>query len=89
MLKLSRTDQGDGRVLLNRQLSRKLVALWTTNNPDAESVLQRILPAGLLNFLESDAKVPENDEEIGEGVPHRDNIKVSTSNFYLILILND
>ena len=69
-------DQGDGRVLLNRQLSRKLVALWTTNNKQAEQVLQRILPAGLLGFLESDLKVPENDDAIGEGVPHRDNIKV-------------
>lgn len=68
---------GDGRLLLNRQLSRKLVALWTSNNPEALTLFQRILPAGLLSFLESTESVPETvDEEIGEGVPNRDNLKV-------------
>lgn len=69
---------GDGRLLLNRQLSRKLVALWTSNNPEALSLFERILPAGLLGFLESIESVPVDivDEELGEGVPNRDNLKV-------------
>ena len=79
VLKLFEGTNGDGRLLLNRQLSRKLVALWTSNNPDALSLFQRILPAGLLGFLDSSEKVPETaDEELGEGVPNRDNLKVTS-----------
>ena len=74
---------GDGRLLLNRQLSRKLVALWTSNNPEALTLFQRILPAGLLSFLESTESVPETaDEELGEGVPNRDNLKVNIFFFF-------
>jgi len=63
--------------LLNRQLSRKLVALWTSNNAEALELFHRILPAGLLGFLDSNDKVPDNaEEELGEGVPNRDNLKV-------------
>lgn len=78
---------GDGRLLLNRQLSRKLVALWTSNNEEALTLFQRILPAGLLSFLESSESVPENvDEEVGEGVPNRDNLKACgfCDKFYLL-----
>ena len=54
------------------------------------ALFQRILPAGLLHFLESNESVPETgDEELGEGVPNRDNLKVKakqinflTNNFY-------
>lgn len=68
---------GDGRLLLNRQLSRKLVALWTSNNVEALELFQRILPAGLLGFLDSNDKIPDTaEEELGEGVPNRDNLKV-------------
>ena len=67
----------DGRLLMNRQLSRKLVALWTSSHPEALSLLQRVLPAGLLGFLDSSETVPANaDDELGEGVPNRDNLKV-------------
>ena len=62
---------------MNRQLSRKLVALWTSSHPEALSLLQRVLPAGLLGFLDSSETVPANaDDELGEGVPNRDNLKV-------------
>jgi DnaJ family protein C protein 13 len=54
-----------------------LVALWTSNNPEALKLFQRTLPAGLLSFLESTECVPETaDEDLGEGVPNRDNLKV-------------
>lgn len=63
--------------MLNRQLSRKLVALWTSSNAEALELFHRILPAGLLGFLDSKDKVPETaEEELGEGVPNRDNLKV-------------
>ncbi|KZS16300.1 DnaJ subfamily C member 13 [Daphnia magna] len=73
---------GDGRLLLNRQLSRKLVALWTSNNPEALKLFQRILPAGLLSFLDSTDSVPETfDEDLGEGVPNRDNLKIASEEY--------
>lgn len=80
MLDMYFTGTGsDGRLLLNRQLSRKLVALWTSNNREARELLVRILPAGLLRFLDSKDPVPQTaDEELGEGVPNRDNLKVLT-----------
>ena len=67
---------------MNRQLSRKLVALWTSNNPDALSLLGRILPAGLMSLLESKEQVPpesaDSEELLGEGVPNRDNLKMAS-----------
>ena len=55
------------------------MALWTSNNREARELLARILPAGLLRFLDSKDAVPESaDEELGEGVPNRDNLKVFT-----------
>ncbi len=68
----------DGRLLMNRQLSRKLVALWTSSNAEALGLLRRILPAGLLGFLESTDAVPADADAdgLGEGVPNRDNLKV-------------
>jgi DnaJ family protein C protein 13 len=63
-----------------------LVALWTSNNPEALKLFQRILPAGLLSFLESTESVPETaDEELGEGVPNRDNLKVTPLHLRTIL----
>ncbi|XP_059475793.1 dnaJ homolog subfamily C member 13 [Neocloeon triangulifer] len=51
------------RILALRQLSRQLVALWCVNNDEANNLLRRILPNGLLNWLESDEKAPETSEE--------------------------
>jgi hypothetical protein len=49
-------------------------------------LFQRILPAGLLSFLESTESVPETaDEELGEGVPNRDNLKVTPLHLRTIL----
>lgn len=52
------TQSSDTRMLTMRQLSRNLVSLWCTSNPTAIAMLKRILPNGLLDFLESDEKVP-------------------------------
>ena len=52
------------RFLTNRQLSRHLVALWTTDNAKTNELMKRILPAGLLEFLDNDDEVlffGEND----------------------------
>ena len=51
------TSSMDNRLLTHRQLSRHLVALWVTGNPTATALLHRVLPLGLMQFLESDEKV--------------------------------
>ena len=62
------------------------MALWTSNNPEALKLFQRILPAGLLSFLESNECVPETSyEDLGEGVPNRDNLKVTVIHLRTIL----
>ena len=62
------------------------MALWTSNNPEARELLKRILPAGLLSFLDSKDAVPDTaEEELGEGVPNRDNLKV---NLIVIVLLS-
>ncbi|CAB3364063.1 Hypothetical predicted protein [Cloeon dipterum] len=61
------------RIMALRQLSRQLVALWCVNNDEANDLLKRILPHGLLNWLESDEKVVESSED---HLNTRDNLKL-------------
>ncbi|XP_033628714.1 dnaJ homolog subfamily C member 13-like isoform X2 [Asterias rubens] len=68
------TSSTDTRMLTNRQLSRHLVALWVTGNPTALGLLKRILPAGLLFYLDSEEKVPEKERDL---IHMRDNLKMA------------
>ncbi|VDM22915.1 unnamed protein product [Hydatigera taeniaeformis] len=53
----------DPRNLVLRQLSRQLIALWTENNPQAQDLLKRIFPEGLLSFLESPDSPPTVEKD--------------------------
>ena len=64
----------DGRFLPVQHLSRQLVALWTTDNEIAIELLRRIIPIGLLNYLDS-LEVPPKDAISGLIV--RDNLKLA------------
>lgn len=66
----------DGRVLALRQLSRHLIGLWVTGNPAAMGLLRRIMPSGLISFLDSQEKVPESIAE-KEMLNHRDNLRIA------------
>ncbi|RWS30301.1 dnaJ subfamily C member 13-like isoform X2 [Leptotrombidium deliense] len=50
----------DGRFLAFQQLSRSLLSLWIVDNETAFSLLGRIFPLGLLNYLESSENPPKN-----------------------------
>lgn len=65
------TASTDNRLLTHRQLSRHLVGLWVTGNPIATALLHRVLPLGLMQYLESDDKVPEEVDRMHI----RDNLK--------------
>lgn len=54
----------DLRVLTNKQLSGHLISLWIADNQQANDLLIRCLPRGLLNFMESDEKVPVNEKDL-------------------------
>ncbi|XP_056440183.1 dnaJ homolog subfamily C member 13-like [Gadus chalcogrammus] len=69
------TISSDQRMLTNRQLSRHLVGLWTAENPTAMNLLKRILPTGLLAYLDSPDPVPEKDTD---RMHIRDNLKIAT-----------
>ncbi|KAK1885536.1 DnaJ like subfamily C member 13 [Dissostichus eleginoides] len=69
------TISADQRMLTNRQLSRHLVGLWTAENPVAMNLLKRILPTGLLAYLDSPDPVPEKDMD---RMHIRDNLKIAT-----------
>uniref|UniRef100_A0A3Q3W297 J domain-containing protein n=1 Tax=Mola mola TaxID=94237 RepID=A0A3Q3W297_MOLML len=69
------TISADQRMLTNRQLSRHLVGLWTAENPVAMNLLKRILPTGLLAYLDSTDSVPEKDVD---RMHVRDNLKIAT-----------
>ncbi|KAG7262176.1 hypothetical protein CRUP_034712 [Coryphaenoides rupestris] len=69
------TISTDQRMLTNRQLSRHLVGLWTAENPIAMNLLKRILPTGLLAYLDSTDPVPEKDTD---RMHIRDNLKIAT-----------
>uniref|UniRef100_A0A8C9S306 DnaJ heat shock protein family (Hsp40) member C13 n=1 Tax=Scleropages formosus TaxID=113540 RepID=A0A8C9S306_SCLFO len=72
------TISSDQRMLTNRQLSRHLVGLWTAENPTAMNLLKRILPMGLLAYLDSAEPVPEKDID---RMHIRDNVKIATDQF--------
>uniref|UniRef100_A0A4W4F3A4 J domain-containing protein n=1 Tax=Electrophorus electricus TaxID=8005 RepID=A0A4W4F3A4_ELEEL len=72
------TVSADQRMLTNRQLSRHLVGLWTAENPIALNLLKRILPTGLLAYLDSSDPVPEKDMD---RMHVRDNLKIATDQF--------
>ncbi|MGH0124511.1 UNVERIFIED_CONTAM: hypothetical protein FKN15_018998 [Acipenser sinensis] len=72
------TISSDQRMLTNRQLSRHLVGLWTAEHPTALNLLQRILPAGLLAYLDSSDPVPEKDVD---RMHVRDNVKIATDQY--------
>ncbi|KAL5489677.1 hypothetical protein EMCRGX_G018795 [Ephydatia muelleri] len=63
----------DNRLLTLRQLSRHLVGLWYTGNPTAIALLGRVLPLGLVQFLDSEDKVPETE---ADRMHIRDNVKL-------------
>lgn len=70
------TEGSDGRLLTHRQLSRHLVGLWVTGNPIAMGLLKRIMPPGLISFLDSEDKVPAEALE-QELLNYRDNLKIA------------
>ena len=56
----------DSRYLALQQLSRTLVGLWVVENETANELLHRIVPLGLLNYLESTEKPPKQPIKILE-----------------------
>ena len=54
------TQSVDARMLTMRELSRSLVALWCASNQVAMELLERILPAGLHQFLHSSEEAPKD-----------------------------
>ncbi|XP_055340824.1 dnaJ homolog subfamily C member 13-like [Paramacrobiotus metropolitanus] len=68
------TQSLDSRVLTNRQLSRILVSLWVSGNESAMSLLSRIMPYGLLYYLESSEEVPEHEID---RIHQRDNLQLA------------
>ncbi|XP_046663118.1 LOW QUALITY PROTEIN: dnaJ homolog subfamily C member 13-like [Homalodisca vitripennis] len=69
------TNSSEQRHLAHRQLSRHLVGLWVTGNPDALDLLHRCMPIGLLQYLESKDKVPDGEAE--DVLQIRDNLKLA------------
>uniref|UniRef100_A0A2I3HZT1 DnaJ heat shock protein family (Hsp40) member C13 n=1 Tax=Nomascus leucogenys TaxID=61853 RepID=A0A2I3HZT1_NOMLE len=72
------TISSDQRMLTNRQLSRHLVGLWTADNATATNLLKRILPPGLLAYLDSSDLVPEKD---ADRMHVRDNVKIAMDQY--------
>ncbi|XP_058409068.1 dnaJ homolog subfamily C member 13 isoform X1 [Diceros bicornis minor] len=72
------TISSDQRMLTNRQLSRHLVGLWTADNATATNLLKRILPPGLLAYLDSSDPVPEKD---ADRMHVRDNVKIAMDQY--------
>ncbi|KAH8857142.1 DnaJ likeubfamily C member 13 [Schistosoma japonicum] len=68
------TQGKDPRSLAVQQLSRQLVALWSENNQDAWDLLKRMLPLGLLSFLESTEEPPV---KLINMLPDRDNLRLA------------
>ena len=64
----------DGRFLPVQHLSRQLVSLWTTDNDVALELLRRIIPIGLLNYLDA-TETPPKDAIANFLV--RDNLKLA------------
>ncbi|XP_005092836.1 dnaJ homolog subfamily C member 13 isoform X2 [Aplysia californica] len=72
------TQSIDSRMLTNRQLSRHLVGLWVTGHPTAMGLLKRILPSGLLTYLDSADDVPMSETD---RLHIRDNVKLAQDHF--------
>ncbi|XP_043463949.1 dnaJ homolog subfamily C member 13 [Leptopilina heterotoma] len=70
------TVGSDSRLLAHRQLCRHLVGLWITGHPVAMGLLKRIMPIGLLSYLDSEEKVPDSFLE-EERLNNRDNLKIA------------
>ncbi|KAF8773592.1 DnaJ subfamily C member 13 like protein [Argiope bruennichi] len=68
------TQSTDTRFLTMQQLSRHLVGLWITGHPTAMGLLQRILPAGLLSYLDATENPPEKATDY---INIRDNLKIA------------
>ncbi|GIY06445.1 dnaJ homolog subfamily C member 13 [Caerostris darwini] len=68
------TQSTDTRFLTMQQLSRHLVGLWITGHPTAMGLLKRILPAGLLSYLDSTDKAPDKTTDY---INIRDNLKIA------------
>ncbi|CAH8645327.1 unnamed protein product [Schistosoma haematobium] len=68
------TQGNDPRSLAVQQLSRQLVALWSDNNQDAWDLFKRMLPLGLLSFLESTEEPPI---KLINMLPDRDNLQLA------------
>lgn len=66
-------NTNDNRLLTNRQLSRHLVALWITGHDTAMQLLRRLLPLGMMNYLDSEEEVPEVELD---RMHVRDNLKL-------------
>ncbi|ETE67442.1 DnaJ-like subfamily C member 13, partial [Ophiophagus hannah] len=60
------------------QLSRHLVGLWTAENTTALNLLKRILPSGLLAYLDNNDPVPEKD---WDRMHIRDNLKIANDQY--------
>ncbi|KAG5881132.1 hypothetical protein JTB14_020836 [Gonioctena quinquepunctata] len=70
------TQGTDGRLLTHRQLSRHLIGLWVTGNPTAMGLLKRIMPTGLITYLDSKDEIPKEALE-QEMLNNRDNLKLA------------
>mmetsp|Transcript_15543 Transcript_15543/g.46103 ORF Transcript_15543/g.46103 Transcript_15543/m.46103 type:complete len:2307 (-) Transcript_15543:50-6970(-) len=70
------TQSTDSRLLMHRQLSRHLIALWTYDCELTDKLLRQVLPAGLLEFLNSEETVPEKEIDRMHG---RDNLKAAST----------
>ena len=68
------TKSSENRLLMQRQLSRHLIGLWTAENDSAMQLLERVLPAGLLHFLQSDASTPTSEKD---RLHVRDNLSIA------------
>ncbi|PZC83065.1 hypothetical protein B5X24_HaOG208538 [Helicoverpa armigera] len=62
--------------LHHRHLARHLVALWLVEHAPAHSLLRRIMPSGLLAFLES-TEAPPAAALASEAEPERDNLSLA------------
>ncbi|KAL7976783.1 hypothetical protein Chor_008732, partial [Crotalus horridus] len=72
------TTSADQRMRTNRQLSRHLVGLWTAENATALNLLKRILPSGLLAYLDSKDPVPDKEYD---RMHIRDNLKIANDQY--------
>nr|XP_024215378.1 dnaJ homolog subfamily C member 13 [Halyomorpha halys] len=68
------TTKSDQHKLTQCRLSRHLVSLWLTNNDNGMKLMERILPAGLLCYLQSKEIAPVSHEF---ETTIRDNLKLA------------